>query len=134
MDSVLDGVLRQDTASAFRAGTRRAGRPDLYVAENERTNLELVRAVCGILDELSPAQDGRPYQRLISHVGDRAGHDRRYAIDSRKIRSEIGWKPAENFESGMRKTVAWYLANRAWTAEVTSREYRKWVEKNYSRR
>jgi dTDP-glucose 4,6-dehydratase len=89
---------------------------------SEKPNLEVVRAICRILDKLRPAQDGRPCERLISHVGDRPGHDRRYAIDSRKIRSQIGWNPAESFDSGIRKTVAWYLDNPAWIAEVMGKE------------
>ena len=133
---VRDWLYVKDHCSAVRAVLQK-GRPGQTYnvgGKTERTNLDLVRALCGILDELKPAQDGRPYELLISHVGDRAGHDRRYAIDSRKIRAEIGWTPAESFDSGMRKTVAWYLDNPAWTAEVTSGEYRKWIEKNYSRR
>ncbi|HKQ26554.1 MAG TPA: dTDP-glucose 4,6-dehydratase [Burkholderiales bacterium] len=133
---VRDWLYVKDHCSAVRAVLRK-GRPgETYNVggKTERTNLELVHALCGILDELSPAEDGRPYAHLISHVGDRPGHDRRYAIDSRKIGSEIGWKPAESFDSGMRKTVAWYLANQAWTAEVTSGEYRNWMKKNYAQR
>jgi dTDP-glucose 4,6-dehydratase len=133
---VRDWLYVKDHCSAVRAVLQK-GRPgETYNVggKSEKTNLDLVRALCSILDELRPAQDGRPYEYLISHVGDRPGHDRRYAIDSRKIRSEIGWTPVETFGSGMRKTVAWYLDNPGWTAEVTSGEYRKWVEKNYSRR
>jgi dTDP-glucose 4,6-dehydratase len=133
---VRDWLYVRDHCSAVRAVLHK-GRPgETYNVggNSEKPNLEVVRAICRILDKLRPAQDGRPYERLISHVGDRPGHDRRYAIDSRKIRSEIGWKPAETFDSGIRKTVAWYLDNPAWIAEVTSGEYRNWIEKNYSRR
>ena len=133
---VRDWLYVGDHCTAVR-GVLRRGRPGQTYnigGKTERTNLDLVRALCGILDELRPAQDGRRYERLISHVGDRPGHDRRYAIDSRKIQTEIGWKPAETFDSGMRKTVSWYLDNPAWIAEVTSGEYKKWVEKNYVNR
>ncbi len=133
---VRDWLYVRDHCSAVRAALHK-GRPgETYNVggNSEKPNLEVVRAICRILDKLRPAQDGRPYERLISHVGDRPGHDRRYAIDSRKIRSEIGWNSAETFDSGIRKTVAWYLDNPDWIAEVTSGEYRKWIERNYSRR
>jgi len=96
-------------------------------------NLEVVRAVCRILDELRPRPSGK-HESLIEFVKDRPGHDRRYAIDSSKITRELDWKPNETFESGLRKTGTWYLDNPAWIAEVTSGEYRKWVEKNYMNR
>ena len=133
---VRDWLYVKDHCTAVRAVLHK-GRPgETYNVggNSEKPNLEVVRAICGILDKLRPAQDGRPYEHLISHVGDRPGHDRRYAIDSRKIRSEIGWKSGETFDSGMRKTVAWYLDNPAWAAEVTSGEYRNWMKKNYGQR
>jgi dTDP-glucose 4,6-dehydratase len=98
---------------------------------SERTNIDVVRSICRILDELKPGPRGRRYESLITHVSDRPGHDRRYGIDSSKIGAELGWKPAETFESGLRKTVQWYLQNGDWVADVSSGEYRKWVEKNY---
>ncbi len=100
----------------------------------EKTNIEVVLTVCRILDQLRPQPGGRAYQSLITHVSDRPGHDRRYAIDSAKIRAELGWKPAESFESGLRKTVQWYLRNGDWTAAVSSGEYRRWVDNNYALR
>jgi dTDP-glucose 4,6-dehydratase len=121
---VRDWLYVRDHCSAVRAVLHK-GRPgETYNVggNSEKPNLELVRAICRILDKLRPAQEGRPYERLISHVGDRPGHDRRYAIDSRKIRLEIGWKPAETFDSGIRKTVAWYLDNPTWIAEVMGKE------------
>jgi len=133
---IRDWLYVKDHCTAVRAVLHK-GRPgETYNVggNSEKPNLEVVRAICGILDKLRPAQDGRPYEHLISHVGDRPGHDRRYAIDSRKIRSEIGWKSGETFDSGMRKTVAWYLDNPAWAAEVTSGEYRNWMKKNYGQR
>ena len=100
---------------------------------NEMTNLEIVHAVCALLDELRPDPAG-PYARLITHVTDRPGHDRRYAIDARKIERELGWRPAETFGSGIRKAVAWYLANAGWVANVQSGAYREWLAANYGDR
>ncbi|WP_068637259.1 dTDP-glucose 4,6-dehydratase [Thauera butanivorans] len=100
---------------------------------NEKTNIDIVRSVCGLLDELRPSADGS-HARLITHVTDRPGHDRRYAIDARKIERELGWRPAETFDSGIRKTVQWYLDNPQWVADVQSGAYRDWVAANYATR
>jgi dTDP-glucose 4,6-dehydratase len=89
--------------------------------------------VCALLDELRPDPAG-PYSRLITFVADRPGHDRRYAIDARKIERELGWRPAETFETGIRKTVQWVLANAEWVAQVQSGAYRDWVAQNYAQR
>ncbi|ADH86482.1 dTDP-glucose 4,6-dehydratase [Desulfurivibrio alkaliphilus] len=97
----------------------------------ELTNLEVVRQVCAILDELRPRPDGRPFAEQITHVTDRPGHDRRYAIDTGKIARELGWQPAESFAGGLRKTVQWYLENQQWVANVTSGAYRDWVARHY---
>ena len=97
---------------------------------NEQANIDIVRLICTLLDELVPDPQG-PYARLITHVQDRPGHDRRYAIDARKIERELGWRPAESFETGLRKTVEWYLANPGWVENVTSGAYREWVSKQY---
>ena len=99
---------------------------------NEKPNLDVVHTLCAILDELSPRADGKPYKEQITYVTDRPGHDRRYAIDATKIERELGWKPAETFETGIRKTVQWYLDNQAWVANVTSGAYQNWVGKQYS--
>jgi dTDP-glucose 4,6-dehydratase len=99
---------------------------------NEKPNVEIVHTVCALLDELSPRADGRPYREQITFVKDRPGHDRRYAIDASKIERELGWRPAETFETGIRKTVQWYLANPQWVANVQSGTYRDWVQKQYS--
>ena len=99
---------------------------------NEKPNIEIVQTVCALLDELRPKADGTSYETQISFVTDRPGHDRRYAIDARKIEQELGWKPAETFESGIRKTVQWYLANPEWVANVQSGAYREWVQQQYS--
>nr|WP_222705599.1 dTDP-glucose 4,6-dehydratase [Terriglobus albidus] len=98
---------------------------------NQRTNLEVVTFLCELLDELVPKSAFRPHRQLIRFVTDRPGHDRRYAIDARKVERELGWKPAESFETGLRKTVEWYLANKTWTENVTSGVYKQWIEKNY---
>ena len=99
---------------------------------NEKTNLEVVHTLCDLLDELKPREDGKSYREQITFVKDRPGHDRRYAIDATKIANELGWKPEETFETGIRKTVQWYLDNQDWVANVQSGEYKKWLTKNYS--
>jgi dTDP-glucose 4,6-dehydratase len=98
---------------------------------NEKPNLDIVHTVCALLDELKPRADGKPYQEQITFVTDRPGHDRRYAIDARKIEQQLGWKPAETFETGIRKTVQWYLDNPQWVENVLSGGYREWVSKQY---
>lgn len=98
---------------------------------NEKANLEVVKTICALLDELKPRADGQSYATQITFVQDRPGHDRRYAIDARKLEAELGWKPAETFESGIRKTVAWYLANQDWVENVSSGAYRDWVNTQY---
>jgi len=99
---------------------------------NEKANLEVVHTLCDLLDELKPRGDGQSYKEQITFVKDRPGHDRRYAIDATKIANELGWEPEETFESGIRKTVQWYLDNQDWVANVQSGEYKKWLTKNYS--
>jgi dTDP-glucose 4,6-dehydratase len=98
---------------------------------NEKANLDIVRTICGLLDGLQPRADGKPYADQIAFVADRPGHDRRYAIDARKIERELGWKPAESFDTGIAKTVAWYLANQDWVTNVQSGAYRDWVATQY---
>ncbi len=98
---------------------------------NEKPNIEIVDTVCSILDGLKPRSDHKSYREQITYVKDRPGHDRRYAIDARKIERELNWKPAETFETGIRKTVQWYLENRSWIANVQSGAYRDWLDKNY---
>jgi dTDP-glucose 4,6-dehydratase len=98
---------------------------------NEKPNMDIVHSICAMLDELRPRADGKSYREQITYVTDRPGHDRRYAIDARKIERELGWKPAETFETGLRKTVEWYLANQNWVQNVQSGSYREWISKNY---
>jgi dTDP-glucose 4,6-dehydratase len=99
---------------------------------NEKTNLDVVNTLCAILDDLHPGSPVTPHASLVTFVRDRPGHDRRYAIDATKIERELGWVPSETFETGIRKTVAWYLEHQDWVNHVTSGEYRHWVSKNYA--
>ena len=99
---------------------------------NEKKNLDIVESMCGLLDELSPNDPVVPHRRLVTFVKDRPGHDRRYAIDARKIERELGWRPRETFETGIRKTIRWYLDHEDWIRDVTSGDYRKWIETQYS--
>ena len=99
---------------------------------NEKTNLEVVETLCTILDELKPKLDGKSYSDQITFVKDRPGHDRRYAIDASKLERELNWKPQETFETGLRKTVLWYLENETWMNHVVSGEYKYWIQKQYS--
>jgi dTDP-glucose 4,6-dehydratase len=101
---------------------------------NQRSNLDVVTTICRLLDELAPDSKFRPHEQLITYVTDRPGHDRRYAIDARKIEQELGWKPMESFETGMRKTIEWYLANGDWIKGATGSSYKEWVEANYAHR
>ena len=98
---------------------------------NEQTNISIVQRICALLDERRPRADGTSYATQITHVKDRPGHDRRYAIDARKIEQQLGWRPAETFETGIRKTVDWYLENAEWVTQVQSGAYRDWVNKQY---
>jgi len=98
---------------------------------NEKANLDVVNTLCTILDELQPRADGKAYAEQITYVKDRPGHDRRYAMDASKMERELGWKPRETFETGIRKTVQWYLDNQSWVEGVTSGTYRQWLDKHY---
>ncbi len=133
--NVRDWLYVTDHCAAIRR-VLEAGRPgETYnIGGNaERTNIEIVRQVCTLLDARRPDPAG-PHARLVSYVKDRPGHDRRYAIDASKIERELGWRPAETFDSGLARTVDWYLANQGWVSEVVSGEYRNWVELNYGGR
>jgi dTDP-glucose 4,6-dehydratase len=99
---------------------------------NEKPNIEIVTTICSLLDELASEDSVVPHRNLVTYVKDRPGHDRRYAMDARKIERELGWKPKETFDTGIRKTVEWYLNNESWIEEVTSGSYRQWIAKNYA--
>ncbi|WP_085626354.1 MULTISPECIES: dTDP-glucose 4,6-dehydratase [unclassified Pseudomonas] len=133
---IRDWLYVKDHCSAIRRVLEAGKTGEVYNVGgwNEKPNLEIVNRVCALLDELRPRADGKPYAEQITYVTDRPGHDRRYAIDARKLERELGWKPAETFETGIRKTVAWYLDNQQWVQNVQSGSYRDWVEKNYAGR
>ena len=131
---VRDWLYVKDHCSAIRRvlGAGRLGEVYNIGGWNEKPNIEIVNTVCALLDEMRPKADGGSYSAQISYVKDRPGHDRRYAIDASKIERELGWKPAETFETGIRKTVQWYLDNPEWVANVQSGAYRDWVRTQYA--
>jgi dTDP-glucose 4,6-dehydratase len=131
--NVRDWLYVGDHCSAIREVLARGRLGETYNVGgwNEKTNLEVVHTLCDLLDELKPKAAGS-YRDQIAFVKDRPGHDRRYAIDARKLERELGWRPAETFETGLRKTVRWYLDNQAWVKDVVSGEYRHWVAKQYA--
>jgi len=130
---VRDWLYVRDHCSAIRRvlAAGRVGETYNVGGCNEKTNIEVVRTLCAILDALRPRADGQSYATQISFVQDRPGHDRRYAIDAGKLERELRWRPNETFETGIRKTVEWYLANGDWVHEVTSGHYRDWVARQY---
>ncbi len=131
---VRDWLYVRDHCSAIRRvlAAGRLGGTYNVGGWNEKANLDIVRTVCGLLDTLRPRADGQSYAQQITFVKDRPGHDRRYAIDARKIERELGWKPAETFDTGIRKTVQWYLDHPEWVASVQSGAYREWVQRQYA--
>ncbi|RPH45507.1 MAG: dTDP-glucose 4,6-dehydratase [Burkholderiales bacterium] len=133
--NVRDWLYVGDHCSAVRAvlAGGEPGRVYNVGGWNEMTNLQVVHTICDLLDELRPDPQG-PHRRLITYVTDRPGHDRRYAIDARRIAAELGWKPAQTFETGIRETVRWYLDHEQWVADVVSGDYRSWVSRNYAAR
>ncbi|MEQ1630525.1 MAG: dTDP-glucose 4,6-dehydratase [Gallionella sp.] len=133
---IRDWLYVKDHCSAIRRVLEKGKLGEVYNVGgwNEKANLDIVHTVCGLLDELRPKADGKSYSEQITFVTDRPGHDRRYAIDARKLERELGWKPAETFDTGIRKTVQWYLDNQDWVNNVLSGNYRQWVEKNYAER
>lgn len=133
--NVRDWLYVGDHCSAIRRVLADGKQGETYNigGQNEKTNLDVVHTLCDLLDTFRPKPYGC-YRDQIAYIKDRPGHDRRYAIDARKIERELGWKPAETFETGLAKTVRWYLDNQAWADEVASGEYRKWVETNYAER
>jgi dTDP-glucose 4,6-dehydratase len=133
---IRDWLYVKDHCSAIRRVLEAGKVGEVYNVGgwNEKPNIDIVHTVCALLDEARPRTDGKSYREQIITVTDRPGHDRRYAIDAGKIERELGWKPAETFDTGIRKTVNWYLDNQAWVANVQSGSYREWVEKNYTER
>jgi dTDP-glucose 4,6-dehydratase len=133
---VRDWLYVGDHAAALRVVLERGRTGETYNVGggNQRTNLEVVTTLCALLDELVPESKFKPHIQLVKYVTDRPGHDRRYAIDARKLEGELGWRAQESFETGLRKTVQWYLANSAWVDDVTSGAYQQWVKKNYGDR
>jgi len=133
---IRDWLYVKDHCSAIRTVLAKGKLGEVYNIGgwNEKANLDIVHTVCALLDELRPRSDKKSYREQIAFVTDRPGHDRRYAIDAHKIERELGWKPVETFETGIRKTVQWYLDNQVWVSHVQSGDYRKWVEKNYAGR
>jgi len=131
---IRDWLYVRDHCSAIRKVLEQGKLGETYNVGgwNEKANLDVVNTLCAILDSESPRADGKSYAEQVTFVKDRPGHDRRYAIDARKLESELGWKPAETFETGIRKTVQWYLDNREWTENVTSGAYREWVGRQYA--
>lgn len=132
---IRDWLYVKDHCSAIRRVLEAGKVGEVYNVGgwNEMPNVDIVNTIVKLLDELKPDAAGS-YRRLITYVTDRPGHDRRYAIDARKIERELGWRPAETFETGIRKTVMWYLEHQEWVANVTSGEYRKWIDQNYKGR
>ncbi|MEQ1525881.1 MAG: dTDP-glucose 4,6-dehydratase [Gallionella sp.] len=133
---IRDWLYVKDHCSAIRCVLAKGRLGEVYNVGgwNEKANLDIVHIVCALLDELRPKADGKSYREQITFVTDRPGHDRRYAIDAQKIERELGWKPVETFETGIRKTVQWYLDNQDWVTNVQSGNYRQWVKQNYAAR
>lgn len=132
--NVRDWLFVEDHCAAIRTVLARGRIGETYNigGRGEKPNLEIVRTICAVLDELGPRDPVVPHGKLITFVQDRPGHDRRYAMDTRKIERELGWRPRETFETGIRRTVQWYLAHEAWIREVTSGTYRQWIATQYS--
>jgi dTDP-glucose 4,6-dehydratase len=131
---IRDWLYVKDHCSAIREVLKQGHIGETYNVGgwNEKTNLEVVETLCVILDELKPKSDGKSYADQITFVKDRPGHDRRYAIDASKLERDLSWRPQETFETGLRKTVIWYLEHETWVNHVVSGEYQHWVEKQYS--
>jgi dTDP-glucose 4,6-dehydratase len=134
--NVRDWLYVDDHCEAIRVVLEKGKVGEVYnIGGNcEKTNIEIVKTLCGLLDEMRPDSAYVPHEALVKFVKDRLGHDRRYAIDASKIEKELGWFPKETLETGLRKTVQWYLDNPEWVESVKTGEYREWIEKQYQLR
>jgi dTDP-glucose 4,6-dehydratase len=132
--NIRDWLYVEDHCRALRSvlSQGRVGETYNIGGRSERKNLEIIGAICELLDDLRPNDPVVPHRKLVNFVTDRPGHDRRYAMDTRKIESELNWHPVETFASGMRKTARWYLENEEWVRDVTSGSYRQWMAKHYA--
>ncbi|MEQ1308509.1 dTDP-glucose 4,6-dehydratase [Acinetobacter bereziniae] len=132
-DQIRDWLFVEDHARALYKVVTEGVVGETYNigGHNEKQNIEVVKTICKILDELKPQANSQPYETLITFVKDRPGHDLRYAIDASKIKNDLGWVPEESFETGIRKTVEWYLSNQDWVENVQSGEYKNWVQQQY---
>jgi len=135
-ENIRDWLYVEDHCEAIKIVLRRGKLGETYNVggKNEKKNIDVVEGICAVLDELAPSSNGKPYRDLIEFVKDRPGHDLRYAIDAEKIENELSWFPAESFETGLRKTIRWYLDHQAWVKNITSGDYRSWIDKNYGNR
>jgi len=135
-DQIRDWLYVEDHARALYKVVTEGELGETYNigGHNEKQNIEVVHALCALLDELRPDSPHCPHAALITHVQDRPGHDLRYAIDASKIQRELNWTPIETFESGIRKTVEWYLSHSDWVEHVKSGTYQQWLDKNYAER
>jgi dTDP-glucose 4,6-dehydratase len=133
--NIRDWLYVTDHCAAIRLVLKRGRVGETYNVggRNERTNIDVVHTICDLLDEMRPRADGKRYREQIAYVKDRPGHDQRYAIDAAKLETELGWRATENFESGIRKTVAWYLENPAWVQSVVSGDYKNWMDAQYGK-
>jgi len=134
--NVRDWLYVEDHCAAICAvlANGRPGQTYNIGGSSERANIDVVTTICDLVDEMRPEEGNEPRRRLITFVQDRPGHDRRYAINAKKIQRELGWKPAEGFERGLGKTVRWYLENGDWVKSVRTGAYRDWIKKNYAKR
>ncbi len=133
-DQVRDWLYVKDHCSAICSVLEKGKLGEVYNigGNNEMKNIDVVRTICSILDDIQPRQDGDKYESLITFVKDRPGHDKRYAIDASKILNELGWKPSETFDTGIRKTIQWYIDNQKWILNITNGSYKEWIKNQYS--
>ena len=133
-ENVRDWLYVEDHCRAIRTVLSQGGVGETYNigGRSEKKNLEIIGDICELLDELRPNDPVVPHRKLVTFVKDRPGHDRRYAMDTRKIERDLKWQPQETFESGIRKTVCWYLEHEDWVRDVTSGSYREWMAKHYA--